>query len=105
MKNRNEDPSNDSEVAEILDSHQAISLWQIAQIDSLLTLAERVCKHVGINEIEGLSIRDWFQKEKIEQLERILIHFENQDPGVAASLQNILDRHRAKDQPGSEPDL
>ncbi len=87
-----------TQLAQMLDGLQAGSLIQAAQIDNILTLLELFGKHLGVEVIEGLSIRDWFQKEKEDQVERILIHFEDQDPGVAAFLQQIVDRRRARNE-------
>jgi hypothetical protein len=81
-------------LVDIVDRLLASNVLQQAQIENLITLFEFLGKHVGLSTIDGLSIRDWFQKEKVDQTERILIHFENQNPGAAALLQLFIDEKR-----------
>lgn len=69
----------------------ANSLVQQAQIDVLLFLVRALAERLGVTQIDDLSIMDWFQREKHAQLEAILLHFEDKDPGVAAFLQNLID--------------
>jgi hypothetical protein len=83
--------NNVAHLTEIVDRLLASTVLQQAQIDNLLTLFEFLAKHLGLNMLDGLSIRDWFQKEKVDQTERILIDFENQNPAAAALLQSFID--------------
>ena len=79
---------------DIVDRLLASNVLQQAQIENLLTMFEFLGKHVGLKTLDGLSIRDWFQKEKVDQTERILIHFEDKNPAAAALLQNFIDEKR-----------
>src|SRR4051812_39702856 len=84
-------------LTEITDRLQANTLIIQAQIDNLLTLIDFFGTHLGLKELGGLSLRDWFQKEKFDQLERILIHFEDQNPIAAALLQSFVDKRLVND--------
>jgi len=81
-----------------IDNLQAGSVIQQAQIENLLTLIDFFGTHLGLREIDGLSLRDWFQKEKFDQVERIMIHFEDLSPGAAALLQRLIDKRLSKDE-------
>ena len=50
----------------------------------------------GVSGIEGMSFVHWFQKEKIKQLESILIQIEDKDPAFAACLQTIIDASKKR---------
>jgi hypothetical protein len=92
-------PTSNPDLIEILDQLQAGSIIQQAQIDNLLTLIDFFGNHLHLKELDGRSLRDWFQKEKIDQVERILIHFEDLNPGAAALLQRFVDKKLSKDEP------
>jgi len=89
----------DKDIVKTIDQLLAANLVQSAQIDNLLALVQLLSKRIGLTNIEGLSLRDWFQKEKEDQIERILIHFEDKNPSAAAFLQQMLDNSRNKDEP------
>jgi hypothetical protein len=92
-RNRHDAQRADAQMIEVVDRLLAGSVLAQAQIDNLLTLVDFLAKSLGLRELDGLSIRDWFQKEKGDQVERILLHFEDQNPGAAAFLQSLIDRN------------
>lgn len=57
-----------------------------ARIDVLEHLIGVLCSKLGVKDLDGMSVQDYLQSEKIAQLERILIHFEDQNPSAAAYL-------------------
>ena len=65
----------------------------LGQIHSevMLTLLEEVAKRSGMTQIEGQSIRDWFQKTRLTELQSALIKIEDSSPAVAAYLQSQFD--------------
>jgi len=82
------------DLLKVIDQLLAANVVQSAQIDNLLALVVLIFERLGLTALEGLSVRDWFQKEKMDQIERILIHFEDKNPSVAALLQQMLDNSR-----------
>lgn len=81
----------DKYILATLDQITASNLVLGAQVDNLLTLVEFLSERMGVKDVEGLPVRDWFDKEKGEQIERILIHLEDKNPTVAAFLQQTID--------------
>jgi hypothetical protein len=75
------------EIEHILTSQEITT----ARIDVLEHLIGVLCSRIGIQNLDGMSIRDYFQSEKFAQLERIMIGYENQNPTVAAYLSNLID--------------
>ena|ERR1700757_5032385 len=90
--NRHDVQRAETQMIEVVDRLLAGSVLMQAQLDNLLTLVDLLGRNLGLKELEGLSIRDWFQKEKFDQLERILIHCEDQNPEAAAFLHSLIDR-------------
>jgi hypothetical protein len=80
-----------NETDEVVNRLLAMSLTQQAQIEILLTLVEEIGRKNGVSEIDGLSIREWFQKTKLAAVDRMLIEEEDKNPAVAAFLQKIMD--------------
>ena len=83
-----------------IDRQLAMEMVTTARIDVLEHLIGILCSKLGIESLDGMSIRDYLQNEKITQLERILIHIEDQNPSAAAYLSNIIDEARGKDSEG-----
>lgn len=80
----------------IVDRLMAGSLVQQAEIEVLLSLCSSLAGRLHMTRIDGLSIVDWFQREKQKQVDVMLIEFEDKDPGVAAFLQTIVDESRKR---------
>jgi hypothetical protein len=74
----------------------AMSTVQQAEIEVLLFMVEKLMKQQGVFGIEGIPFVDWFQKEKLKQLESILIQIEDKDPASAAYLQAIIDASKRR---------
>lgn len=72
------------------------SLVQQAEIEVLLFMLKKLMKALGVPTIDGLTVTDWFQKEKIKHLESILIDIEDKNPGSAAYLQSIIDASKRR---------
>ena len=88
---------NESEdLKQAVDTLMASEVVTQASIESLLFLCRTLATHCGISQIDGLSIEDWFQRQKHLQLEDILLKHENRDPGYAALLQSIVDESRKR---------
>lgn len=80
----------------MIDRLLAMNIAQQAQIDLLFALVEEVGKKGGVTHVEGVPLRDWFQKKKLEELDRMLIATEDKDPATAAALQQIIDESRSR---------
>ena len=89
------------ELRAVVDRLMAGSLVQQAQIDVLLSLCRSLGERIGVTEIDRLPLVDWFQREKLAQVETMLIQFEDKNPGVAACLQGIVDESQRRI--GEEP--
>jgi hypothetical protein len=71
-----------------------------ARIDVLEHLIGVLCSKFGVSTFDGMVLKDYLQNEKIAQLERILIHLEDQNPTAAAFLSNIIDEARRETEEG-----
>lgn len=80
------------DLLQAIDSVIAGNFMRRAQFDVLFSVVEILCDRLGVAQLEGVPMRAWFQREKREQLERILIECEDHDPGVAAFIQREIDR-------------
>jgi len=69
---------------------------QGASIEALLFLCRSIAQRSGISQIDDLPVNDWFQRQKQLQLDDVLIHTENRDPGYAALLQSIVDESQRR---------
>jgi hypothetical protein len=87
------DPEN---LKPVVDRLMATIAIQGASIEALLLLCRRIAQRSGTSEIDGLPIDDWFQRQKLLQLEDVLIHTESREPGYAALLQSIVDESRSR---------
>ena len=88
--------NSEDSLPETVDQLMAASLVQQAEIEILLSLCRSLADRLGIAQIDGLSIEDWFQREKQQKVDEILLQFENKNPVVAAYLQNIIDQSRKR---------
>ena len=69
---------------------------QGASIEALFSLCRSIAQRGGISEVDGTPIEDWFQQQKLLQLEAALIGIENKTPSYAALLQSIVDESRSR---------
>ena len=69
---------------------------QGASIEALLFLCRSVAQRSNVSEIDGLPLDDWFQRQKLLQLEEVLLRIEDRNPGYAALLQSIVDESRKR---------
>jgi hypothetical protein len=74
-----------------------------AEIEVLLSLTADLAASLGVTQIDGLTINDWFQREKHARVDQILIQFEDKDPSVAAFLLNLIDESRERLRKKSPP--
>jgi hypothetical protein len=77
------------------------SLVLQAQVEVLLSMCTLLARRLEINELDGLSLDDWFHREKQKQIDALLISVEDGNPAVAAILQTIVDESRKR--MGEEP--
>jgi len=62
-----------------------------SEMTSLLEFCNAICREVGIQSIEGLSISDWYQRQRDEDLRSALVGLEDLDPALAAVVQYEID--------------
>ena len=67
------------------------SLVQQVEIEVLLGLCDMLARRAGIQNIDDVSIPEWFQREKVAHMEKTLIGLEDTDPALAAKYQTIID--------------
>ena len=67
------------------------SMVQGAETEVLLGLCQLFARRLGIQEIDGLPLVDWFQREKVARMDSMLIGLEDKDPGIAAQFQSVID--------------
>jgi hypothetical protein len=84
------------ELSQSIDALMGGSLIQQAEIEILLSLCRQLAERLGIDPFHGLSAVDWFQREKLAQLEATLIEMEDKNPTTAAYLQQIIDESRKR---------
>ena len=72
-------------------NHTSTVMAQQAAINALLELCMILAGRAGLQQIEGLSLLDWFQKQKLEHMENMMIRIEDLDPALAAKLQLAID--------------
>lgn len=92
----------DGDLLRVIDNLIATNFIQRARFDVLFSMVEALYDRAGASSLEGMSVREWFQREKHEQLERILIECEDHDPAAAAFVQREIDRHPDGSTPGAE---
>ncbi|CAN5179944.1 hypothetical protein BH23VER1_BH23VER1_17220 [soil metagenome] len=67
-----------------------------AQIETLTELAEKIAASVGLEAVEGLPVRQWIDRRKNARADEILVGLEAADPGMAASVQGLVDASRQR---------
>jgi hypothetical protein len=100
--NEQEGLPSDGHLLKVIDGLIATDFIRRAQFDVLFSLVEALWDRAGVAQLEGMPMRAWFQREKREQLERMLIECEDLNPGVAAFVQREIDRHPDTSSPESE---
>ena len=79
------------------------SMVQGAETEVLLELCQILARRLGIQEIDGLPLIAWFQREKVARMDSMLIGLEDRSPALAAQFQTIIDdckRRLDKKSPG-----
>jgi len=46
--------------------------------------------------LDGQPVRDWLRQKRDEELEKLLIEMENQNPGLSARVQAMIDESRKR---------
>jgi hypothetical protein len=64
------------------------AMVQNADRDLIMELLESV-----IPKKDGMPVREWFDRERKKHREAFLVHLEDKDPGAAAQLQELVDKH------------
>ena len=62
-----------------------------ADVTSAVLLCQQIAYAAGIERIEGLDLPEWFRKERLRQLYKVMSQLEDSDPGMAALLQQRID--------------
>jgi hypothetical protein len=75
----------------LIDTMMVTGMVQGAETEALLELCQVLARRVGVHEIDGLALIDWFQREKVARMERMLIDLEDKNPAIAAQFQSIID--------------
>lgn len=57
-------------------------------------LIEAIAKTIRVDGVDGLTFFQWHAKNRIAQLERLLILLEDSNPALAAALQHHVDQAR-----------
>jgi hypothetical protein len=71
----------------ISDAQQVLGILAGVHRDLIVDLF----KKLGLNEMEGLPIGEWWKVATRQHLQTVLITFEDKDPGAAAFLQSLVD--------------
>jgi hypothetical protein len=81
-----------------------ISLLAQADIAALLHLCDAVASKLGVTEIEGLAVIDWYNRQRRAELDRLLLESEDMNPWLGALLQQRIDeaKRRSSPPPGRE---
>lgn len=81
-------PSREQEILEAIDQLLAQQVSVGARFDSLFVLVETVAKSHGIELIDGLSLREWFDADRKKRMLDTLIKMGDDlgDPGYVARL-------------------
>jgi len=86
----------DDDLASTITSLGLSVLIAKADRDVLLTAIELIGQKIGVETIEGLSIPDWFWQQRVLALEHELVSIEDQNPEMAAMLQEHLDKLKSE---------
>jgi len=74
-----------------IDTMMVSSMVQQAETEVLLSMCEMLARRLGIDKIDGLTLTDWFQREKVSRMDVMLIELEDKNPALAAKFQKIVD--------------
>ena len=80
-----------AELEQLVERLYADSICSTVQIEALLYLCRVLGERVGFKEVDGLPILEWFQRNKLAQVQKELLRLENASPAFAARLQAIFD--------------
>ena len=86
-----------------LDGLMAGQVIGLADTETMLLLAKILADHVGLKEIDGLPIFDWYNREKFRRLDALMLNLEDASPGLAAAIQYRIDDARRKGGLDTEP--
>ncbi len=75
----------------LIDTVMVTGMVQGAETEALLELCQVLARRLGIREIDGLPLIDWFQREKVARMDSMLIDLEDKNPALAAQFQTIID--------------
>ncbi len=81
-----------ADVHDSLNSHRAGLVIALADSETMLLLCKRISDSIGIEAIDGLSVIDWFNREKVRRLQKALEDIETTSPSLAAMLSETIDR-------------
>lgn len=81
-------PEREKEVFETLDLLLAQQVVFGAKFETMFVLLETIAKRHGIETIEGVSLREWFEADRQERMLNLLIKMSDNlgDPGYVARL-------------------
>lgn len=69
----------------------ALSLRLYADNSALLSLSVSIALHVGLTELDGVPLQQWYEQKRRGFAQKILLQIENDDPSAAAALQKVVD--------------
>ena len=73
-------------------------------LDTLLLLCQELAQRAGVEAIEGLSVVEWYCRERLRRLDELLFALEDDNPAEAAILQERIDAIR-RDAGMAEPEV
>ncbi|HYF37542.1 MAG TPA: hypothetical protein VD994_19730 [Prosthecobacter sp.] len=80
-------------IGTLMDAFTGRKVVDMACFDALLDALEKVAEAAGVAELEGQTVRDWWNDRRRFRLEQMLLEFEQNDPATAAYIQRLLDQH------------
>lgn len=72
-------------------SELALKALQTAESRTVLALIESGFRELGLEKIQGLSIGEWTNRRRVEELQTVLIAVEDQNPAFAAQLSQLIE--------------
>lgn len=81
-----------ADVHDSLNAHRAGLVIALADSETMLLLCKHIADTIGIEAIDGLGVIDWFNREKIRRLQKVLEDIETTSPSLAATLSESIDR-------------
>jgi hypothetical protein len=85
-------PKREEQIAELFDQVFASQIVLNAKVDVLRMLVEQLAEKQGLQGIDGLSIAEWFEAERKDQMLTRLIELGDRlgDPGYVARLTEMI---------------